>query len=600
MRKIDPVTLELVKGAIQSARKEMEALVDRTAMSPFIREKKDYFTAYFDRQGNLVSSTALPMSGDLVGPVLEHYPAQTMRPGDLFMYNDAYGSKGAVSHLPDTVFVCPIFQDGERGGEIIAFAEAWGHLWDIGGMVPGSISPAADDVFQEGVVIPPVRVQSAGQWNDEALRIFLRNSRYPDMVKGDISALMACVRLGRKRMEEIVERFGADAVKATFAAMLDQTERALRAAIKARIPEGRHTFRDWIDSDSVSDKSYSVAVALERTGDSLSIDLSASDDQARGSINFLMDENVPKNMLGMFLTLDDPTVEMNSGFARAVEKVTTRPGSIVQPLSPAPLGMRSHTLIRVNTALFGALAKATGGQCSAASAVYVLYYLRSRNKGEAMPQLCIEGLAVGFGARTKADGIDAVYYIAQKNYPVEFAEMEFGMRVEGYAVHRDSGGPGRWRGGCGIARDIRVISDEAVIGVRMDNIKYPTWGVAGGMSGRSGSIVVNPGRPDERELKPMSDGNHLKRGDVVRIVTPGGGGWGSPLDRPAGQVRDDVLDGFVSAESARTDYGVVLTADGTEVDGAATTALRKSLRKPTVMFHRRAYFDGEGPREAAE
>ncbi len=596
MRGIEPVTLELIKGAIQSARKEMEALIDRTSMSPFIREKKDYFTAYFDRQGRLVSSTNLPMAGNLIDCVLEHYPAQVMRPGDVFLYNDAYGSRGAVSHMPDMVFVAPIF----HGSELIAFAEAWGHLWDIGGMMPGSISPDATDIFQEGIAMPPVRVVAAGEVSDEILRIFLRNSRYPEMVRGDVTAIMAAVRLGCRRLDEIVARFGLDAVRAAFDFMLRQSEAALRAAIAARIPDGSYSFRDWIDSDAVSERSFSVHVTLSKRGDELGLDFTGSDDQARGSINFIMDETVPKFMAGLYLTLGDPAIQMNAGFARAVPTVRTRPGSIVSPKPPAPLGMRSHTMIRVNSALFGALAKATGGPCSAASSVYVLYYLRSHFSNRDGVELCIEGLAVGFGARTSADGIDAVYYVAQKNYPVEFAEMEFGVRVEGYAVHRDSGGPGRWRGGCGIVRDIRVISDEAVLGVRMDNVKYPAWGVNGGHGGRPGRILVNPGSAGEYELKPLSDGNRLKRGDLVRIVTAGGGGWGSPLDRPAAQVRDDVLDGFVSPGSARDDYGVVLSADLMQVDEAATRELRRRLAGPAGMFHRRAYFDDEEPRAAAE
>jgi N-methylhydantoinase B len=232
--------------------------------------------------------------------------------------------------------------------------------------------------------------------------------------------------------------------------------------------------------------------------------------------------------------------------------------------------------------------------------VYVLYYLRSLNRGRngGEVDLCIEGLAVGFGARPHADGIDAVYYVAQKNYPVEFAEMEFGVCVEAYAIHCDSGGPGRWRGGCGIRRDIRVIADEAVIGVRMDNVKYPAWGVNGGFGGRSGRIVVNPGTPGEYELNPLSDNNRLRRGDLVRILTAGGGGWGSPLDRPAEQVRDDVLDGFISPESARKDYGVVLSEDLLRVDEAATRALRTKQARPTGMFHRGRYFDDEEPRAA--
>ena len=598
MRNLDTVTLELIKGAIQSARIEMEALIERSAMSPFIREKKDYFTAFFDRDGRLVVSTALPMAaGNLIDCIFERYPRDDMRPGDLYLYNDSYGSHGAVSHNNDMVFIAPVFSEAR----IVAFAEAWGHLWDIGGMVPGSISPAATDVFQEGIVVPPSRVLRDGVWNEELIRTFVRNTRFPDMVRGDLSAIMAAVRLGGRRMEEIAERFGTGAVEAAFAGMLDQSERALRKAFAERVPDGRYSFRDYIDSDSVSEKSYAVAVTVEKRGETVTLDYSASDNQAQGAINFIMDSSVPKTMCGLYFTGQETGVALNGGFHRAVGEVTTRPGSIVSPREPAPLGMRSHCLTRVNSSLFGAFAKATGGNVPAASSVYVLYYLRSWNKERTELDLCIEGLAVGFGARPHADGIDAVYYVAQKNYPIEFAEMEFGVRIEGYAMNMDSGGPGLHRGGCGIVRDLRVVGDEAVIGLRMDNIRWPAWGVKGGMGGGAGRIVVNPGTADERELRPMSEGNKLKKGDLVRIMTPGGGGWGSPLERAAEQVRDDVLDGFISAESAARDYGVVLAANLIDVNAAATDARRKELaRMPRGLFHRHAYFDDEELPRAAE
>jgi N-methylhydantoinase B len=598
MRNLDTITLELIKGAIQSARAEMEALIERSSMSPFIREKKDYFTAFFDCDGRLVVSTALPMAaGNLIDCILERYPRDQMKAGDLYLYNDSYGSRGAVSHNNDMVFVAPVFS----GARVVAFAEAWGHLWDIGGMVPGSISPAATDVFQEGIVIPPSRVLRDGAWNEELIRTFVRNTRFPDMVRGDISAIMAAVRVGSRRMEEIVERFGAGAVEAAFAGMLDQSERALRKAFADIVPDGRYSFRDFIDSDSVSEKSYSVAVTVEKRGETVSLDYSASDDQAQGAVNFIMDASVPKTMCGLYFTGQEAGIALNGGFHRAVAEVKSRPGSIVAPREPAPLGMRSHCLTRVNSSLFGAFAKATGGNVPAASSVYVLYYLRSRSKERTDLDLCIEGLAVGFGARPHADGIDAVYYVAQKNYPIEFAEMEFGVRVEGYAIHTDSGGPGLHRGGCGIVRDLRVIGDEAVIGVRMDNIRWPAWGVKGGMGGGAGRIVVNPGTPNERELRPMSEGNRLKKDDLVRIMTSGGGGWGSPLEREAAQVRDDVLDGFISADSAARDYGVVLTGDLIDVDAAATDVRRKELARMTRgLFHRRAYFDDQELPQAAE
>ena len=313
--------------------------------------------------------------------------------------------------------------------------------------------------------------------------------------------------------------------------MIVQTEGALRTQIAARIPDGDYAFRDRIDSDAVTDRSYFVDAVLRSHEGRIELDFSATDRQAEGPINFLMDESVPKFMLGLWMTMGESGIGMNGGFERAVDVVTTRPGSLVAPRFPAPLGLRSHTMIRVTSALFGALAQAMDGQASAAPCVYVLYYLRGKNADGSEP-LCIEGLSVGFGARTFADGIDAVYYVAQENYPIEFAEMEFGVEIEAFGIHLDSGGAGRYRGGCGIVRDVRVLSDEASLGIRLDNCRQPAFGVNGGLNGQPGRVIVNPG-PNEWNIATMSDGNRLKKGDLIRIITPGGGGWGHPADRPA-------------------------------------------------------------------
>lgn len=584
----DLFTRELIRGALNAARAEMEALIARTAMSPFIREKKDYFTAFLNPGGELVVSTSLTLAGNLVDAVLEEYPAETMRPGDLYWYNDCYGTGGAVSHLPDMVFIMPVF-DGDR---LIAFTEAWGHLWDIGGSVPGSISPHATSIFHEGIMIPPVRVLREGVENTEIMRIFTRNSRFPDMLRGDLKAIMAACRLGARRLEETVARYGVETIEATFEAMIVETESALRTEIARRIPDGDYAFRDRIDSDAVTDRSFFVDAVIRKHDGDVMLDFSATDRQATGPINFLMDSSVPKFMLGLWMTMDQPGISMNGGFERAVEQVVTRPGSLVAPRFPAPLGLRSHTMIRVTSALFGVLAQSMDGYASAAPCVYVLYYLRGQNADGTEP-LCIEGLSVGFGARTFADGIDAVYYVAQENYPIEFAEMEFGVEIEAFGIHCDSGGAGRYRGGCGIVRDVRVLSDAATLGIRLDNCRQPAFGVRGGLSGRPGRVLVNPG-PDEWDIATMSDGNRLQRGDLVRIVTPGGGGWGHPMDRPAEDVLADVLDGFVSEDAATRQYGVVL--DGDKVDSAATEKRRAAMPRSDRMFHRGVHYDAADDR----
>jgi len=420
-----------------------------------------------------------------------------------------------------------------------------------------------------------------------------RNSRFPEILKGDLRAILASCRLGKQRLEGIFERFGKDTTLAAFEHIIEQSTAAVRQAFAARVPDGTYSFRDYLDSDGITDQSYSVHLSLVKQNGTISLDFSGTDDQARGAVNFIMHESVPKFMYGLYLTADDPTILLNHGFARAIDAVQTRPGSLVNPIPPAPLGMRSNTMLRVNNCVFGTLALATDGHTNAASSVYVIYMLRSLKRQSGDYTLCIEGLGVGFGARPFSDGPDAIYYVAQKNYPVEFAEMEFGVRIERYSIHCDSGGPGRYRGGCGIVRDIRIIADAGMVASRLENVRFPAWGVNGGHSGRPGRLVVNPGTSTERELKPLSDNNRLHRGDVLRVITSGGGGWGHPFDRPAAKVREDVLDGFVSSESALTDYGVVLDSQRLEVDEVETAQLRKDRRSETTMFHRGRYLHGE-------
>jgi N-methylhydantoinase B len=456
-------------------------------------------------------------------------------------------------------------------------------------MMPGSISPAATEVYHEGIIMPPIRIYREGVLNDEVFRIFARNSRFPDILKGDLRAILASCRLGKQRLEDIFARFGMDTTLTAFEQIIQQSTAAVRQAFETRVPDGSYSFRDYLDSDGITDQSYAVHLTLVKKHGTVSLDFSETDDQARGAVNFIMHDSVPKFMYGLYLTAGDPTILLNHGFAQAIDEVKTRPGSLVHPIPPAPLGMRSNTMLRVNNCVFGTLALATDGQTNAASSVYVIYMLRSLNRQSGDYTLCIEGLGVGFGARPFADGPDAIYYVAQKNYPVEFAEMEFGVRIERYSIHPDSGGPGRYRGGCGIVRDVRIVADEGILASRLENVTFPAWGVNGGHSGRPGRIVVNPGTPEERELKPLSDNNRLRQGDLLRVMTSGGGGWGHPFDRPAARVREDVLDGFVSPASAFEDYGVVLDPQTLEIDEVATSKLRKDRRSETTMFHRGHY-----------
>src|SRR5262245_9775231 len=581
----DPVTLEIVRGALIAIQSEMEAVIERTAMSPFIREKKDFYAALYDAQGRLIAGSNLPVFGDVVGPISEVYPLDSMRPGDIYWFNDCYASKGAVSHSPDQVFVAPVFADGR----LAAFAQSWAHFNDIGGMRAGSLSPDCTEIYQEGIIVPPVRVAREGVICDELLRLFFRNSRFPEMVKGDTRASMAAIRLGERRLTELFQRFGAARTGDAFERLIAETEREVRGKLRALVPEGSHAFTDTVDSDGQGHGPIKLRYRLDVTADRISLDTSASDDQVPGPVNFLMSEAVPAMVFGSYLLGEGSDSILNAGVETAIDEVIVRPGSVLQPTFPAPLGMRGVTMMRNMATCLGLLNVATGGRAMAAHSAYVIWYLRGRDdNGELF--LLSDGLGVGYGARPTADGNDAVYLVAQENFPSEFLDSVFPVRVRRYAINPDTGGPGRWRGGCGLIRELEVLAPEAMVSMRIDSVEHPPWGVAGGMGAGTGRCVVNPGRPDERVLRPLSDGNIVKRGDVVRVETGGGGGWGHPFDREPERVAADVRGGFVSRESAEADYGVVMAADGASIDLTATTH-RRARRPAAKLFHRHGYHD---------
>jgi len=582
MNACDPVTLEIIRGAVRAAQAEMEALLERTAISAFIREKKDFYTALFDAEGVMAVGSNVPIFGDICGPVFEHFPIETINPGDLYWYNDCYGSRGAVSHSNDQVFLAPVFHDGRR----CAFVMGWAHFSDIGGLRPGSISPDATDIFQEGIIIPPTKLIDRGTTNTAALAIFYRNSRYPATCRGDTRALMASVDLGVRRMAEIVARFSADVLADALAQLLARTETLVRRRLRETFPVGTHRFTDAVDSDGHGTGPLHIRFALTRTPDDRFIfDASETDDQAPGPVNYLMNKDVPGTAFALYFLGGDPAQVCNAGGARAFDEIILREGSLLRPRFPAPLGMRGMTMMRMLATLNG-LINVAGTPAPAAHAAYVILLIRGIADGK--PFLLSDGLGVGYGGRPDADGLDAVYFVAQENYPVEFLELGYPVLLTTYAINRDSGGPGEFRGGCGIVREYEILAEDSVLAIRIDSVVNPPWGTAGGMSGGRARAVVNPGRPNERVLAPLSDGNRLRRGDVLRIETGGGGGRGHPFDRDPGLVLRDVLEGYVSVDAASRRYGVVIR-DG-ELDDEATRVARHA-RPDSRAFHRTEYVD---------
>ena len=578
---LNVVTFELIKGGFQSALKETGSLIERTAMSAIVREKKDYFTAFFDGDGRLASGMAHPVGANMMECILEEFSVDQMQPGDVYLYNDCYRSRGGVSHLPDLVFAAPVIFEGK----LVGFCTCFGHFMDIGGSTPGSYSGTSTELYQEGIIIPPVKLYEAGKLKDDVINIVLRNTRYPDVMRGDMRALVAAANLGVKRSTELCDRYGAAAVVVAFARMQSQTENAVRKAYAA-LPDGTYEASDSIDSDPLTGESKRITVSLQKYGDDIVIDMTGSSDQAKGPINFIMDETGPQQMLGLYFISSDPTLLVNDGLFRTVKEVRLREGSILRPRFPAPLIMRSITMVRAQQALMGTIALATGGEVSAGSPAYVVAFIRSLDPGTGKTEVIPEGIAVGYGARPYADGHDGVYYVSQKNYPVEFMEMRYPVEIESYGLRADSGGPGRWRGGAGVIREIRFMGQQGSALVRVDNVKFPPWGMKGGQGGRPGRVLLNPGTEGEQVLPPISDSVVLQHGDVLRFETCGGGGWGNPFDREPERVQKDVANGMVSLEGARSDYGVVLDHDSLAIDVVATSALRAGERPEFKMFHR--------------
>jgi N-methylhydantoinase B len=579
---VNPVVLEIVRGSLYSTIKEMELLMERCAMSPFIKEKKDYFVGIFDAEGRIVCCHISQSGPGMVTPILETYPLADMQPGDVYWYNDPYLSKGAVQHHQDMVFAVPIFHDGR----VVAFSVTYGHYQDIGGVKPGSISPQATEIFHEGTLVPPIRIYRQGRLNEEAYRIFLRNSRLPELVEGDTKAMMASCHLAESRVLELFHRYGQETVLAAFRDIIDMTAARTRPLFLDLVPEVEFSFSDYLDTDGVSGRPFRIALTLRRRGDWVELDASETDDQAQGPVNYTTHLGLVQMAYGRWLLSLDPTLDVNDGLLRNLDAWITRESSLLQPRFPAPCGMRMHTHYRLVAGILGTLAQANQGQVPANSPVYVLYYFRTYDSSTGKLILCIEGLGVGLGARPFADGVDVIYYIAQENYPVEYVEKEFPLRIEQYAIRPDSGGPGTYRGGCGVIRDVRVLCDTAELGNRMENSKFPPYGVAGGQAGRPGKIILNPGTAHEREIDPTSDGVTLRRGDLLRLETCGGGGWGDPFARDPLLVQQDVARGCVSLAGALEDYGVVLDPVSLEIDKAATEAYRQSHAKASTLFDR--------------
>jgi N-methylhydantoinase B len=571
----DPIFREILKGTFAAMVREMSVLIERTSMSPIIREKQDYAVGFFDSDGKMILAQFLMQGPGMIVPILERFPIGDMRPGDVYCYNDPYASKGAVGHVPDLVFALPVFDDS---GAVRGFIALFGHFWDIGGMAAGGMSPQATEVFHEGIIVPPIRLARDGEYVGDIYETLLCNSRFPHYLDGDVRACISACRLGVARIESLFAQYGADRVMEGSKFLIARSETASRAVLKQLVPEGHWRGKDRVDSDGFTSGPFDVELEIGRQGEKIIFDLTRTSDQAQGSINFILHPGILTTvLLGRILQSYDPTLILNEGVMAAIDDIRLRPGSLLSPKFPGGVALRALTRNCVTNAILQALSVAQPDKVPAPSATYGIVTFRAREPDSGKLIYCFDGLAIGMGARPWADGIDSVYLIGQKNNPVEWLEAEYPLRVRRYAIAPDSGGPGKYRGGVGIVREIEVLRDQVTLCSMMIYTASPAVGASNGKPGAVGSVLLNPGTTKEKRLPAMADNIILSRGDVVRVSTAGGGGWGDPLERKPELVAADVRKGYITPQAAERDYGVIFGST-LNLDDAETRRLRAQRR----------------------
>ncbi|MEV5410455.1 hydantoinase B/oxoprolinase family protein [Thermopolyspora sp. NPDC052614] len=594
---LGPIELEVITGTIRSAEVEIEAAVERAARSPMIRDQHDYRVGLYDARGRKLTGRSY---GSLVEPIFEFF-GDDINPGDVFFWNDPYNSAGSCGHIPDLCTTVPIFY-GER---LLGFAQVFGHHDDVGGCVPGSLPVQVRDQWGEGLVVPPIRLYHKGVLDEQAFRIIERNSRLPEHLRGDLDSEIGACRLGSRRLIELADRYGVEALEGAFDAIIENCAATIRSELLPKIEDGVYTFEDYIECDGFTRKLYALRLTMTKTPEKIILDFTGTDPEAEGPINWAIDYcegRFVRKWMGPVLRClaDSPEraaeIDINEGVLDVIDVVFPEKGTLVTPHFGRPTGLRFFILIRSLGVFAGALAKATGGRMPADHETIRIWGLHSR-EADGRLSLFREVLGGGGPGRPWADGSDVVHIVPNsRNLPAEFSEQRYPVMVERLALRTDSAGAGRRRGGFGYDKRVRVLRDSMLLS-NADRSELSPYGVNGGLAGRPYGVSIEDADGNVRSLPGMVDDVPVRAGDVVRLWTSGGGGWGDPLEREPELVAYDVRCGLVTRQAAEADYGVILTPDAGDADATvdveATERLRERRRRDREslpMFDRGEYY----------
>ena len=582
---LDPVTLELMYHKFKATTEEMGIALGRTARSSYVRETNDFGTALCDLNGRFF---AYPQSTGISLGVDQDCSAfiaafEMLAPGDILVTNHPYLAPGVGSHLPDINLLAPYFHDGK----LVCFGWTFAHCADIGGAVPSSISPSFDTIFQEGLQIPPMKLAEGGKRNEGFMALLRANSRIPDIILGDLQAQLSALAVGERRVADLVAAHGVDVVRAAQSGLVTYGRKRARQ-VQRRLADGVYEFHDYLDDDFRSRIPVRLRCRMEVNDGHIHLDLTGTDPQLAAPYNVptggVRHPYLTSKLMHMLLTAD-PDLPLNYGIFENIT-VHVPQATVMNPVSPAPVGIRHAGAIRFNDVVQGCLMAANPAMVAAASGGTVIPAVVAHLDAKGNFRVSVvQGIAGGGGAGPQTDGADARDRSLANihNTPSERSEADMPIEVVSYAIRPDSGGAGRQRGGHGVIYAIRMLQDGMeFMGRGLERFTFQPWGVSGGGPGAPTRVVLNMGMPGERELGKI-DRVRAKAGDIITIMTPGGGGYGDPFERAPEAVAHDVARALVTVAAARRDYGVAMDADG-RIDAAATAALRAQPRAPMEAF----------------
>jgi len=551
----DMITMQVIRYGLEQVADEMGYTLVRTGRSTIITEIKDISCVVTDAAGQTVAQahhnpSMLAGFEITMKELTAAYGPADLAPGDVIITNDPY--KGG-QHIMDLYAIAPAY----HGGKLIGFVGNITHHSDLGGVAAGGVAGGIREIYLEGLRLPLVKLYKAGREDREIVAIIANQIRVPDMTLGDIRAQVSSLMVGAERLGRMFQRYGEQTMRQSCTDLLDYSERRMRLGI-AKLPEGTYEGEDFLDDDGVVDRPIRVSVKITIRGGEAVIDLTGCDPQAEGNINSTM-ANTHAAAYYVMIAVVDPGVPPNSGCYRPI-KVLTRPGTIVNPVLPGAVAARTSTSQKIVEAMLRALSVAVPDRVTSGShgQISTCGY-GGKHPATGKPFIYTDIQGGGSGARPHCDGRDGQdsHLPRFMNTPVEVLERQFPVRVERYEFIPDSGGPGTYRGGLSLRRDVRLLVDQVSFARYGDRHKFQPLGLFGGMPGTTGAIALNPGTPAERRLKSKGL-DTLAKGDLVSMRLPGAGGYGDPRKRDRELVAQDLRDGKISRESAVRDYGLRL------------------------------------------